>query len=97
MEHKVFQVVNFSFIEDYILQVVFDDQTLQIVDFEPVLKGAIYGPLKDPDFFRQVTIDPEIKTLVWPNGADFDPETLHEWPKYLPILREQAEKWESAA
>lgn len=97
MEHKVFQVVNFSFIEDYILQVVFDDQTLQIVDFEPVLKGAIYGPLKDPDFFRQVTIDPEIKTLVWPNGADFDPETLHEWPQYLPILREQAEKWESAA
>ncbi|MFP4029946.1 MAG: DUF2442 domain-containing protein [Desulfococcaceae bacterium] len=97
MEHNVFRVVSFSFVGEYALQVVFDDQTLQIVDFEPVLKGAVYGPLKDPALFRQVAIDPEIQTLVWPNGADFDPETLHEWPKYLPILRERAEKWDSAA
>jgi hypothetical protein len=33
--------------------------------------------------FNQVEIDPEIHTLVWPNGADFDPETLHNWPKYV--------------
>ena len=30
--------------------------------------------------FGQVWIDPEVHTLVWPNGADFDPATLHDWP-----------------
>lgn len=97
MRHAVFRVITFSFVGDYTLQIVFDDQTLQIVDFEPVLRGEVYGPLKDPVLFRQVMIDSDIHTLVWPNGADFDPETLHEWPKYLPILRKCAEKWSSAA
>jgi hypothetical protein len=36
--------------------------------------------------FNQVEIDPEIHTLVWPNGADFDPETLHNWPKYVEAM-----------
>jgi hypothetical protein len=31
--------------------------------------------------FEQVKIDPEVHTLVWPNGADFDPATLHDWPE----------------
>ena len=39
----------------------------------------LYGKLADEDVFRQVSIDPEVHTLVWPNGADFDPETLHDW------------------
>jgi hypothetical protein len=29
--------------------------------------------------FNQVRIDPEVHTLVWPNGADFDPAMLHDW------------------
>jgi hypothetical protein len=43
----------------------------------------LYGPLQDEKLFNQVEIDPEIHTLVWPNGADFDPETLHNWPNYV--------------
>lgn len=38
-----------------------------------VLAGDIYGPLHDPSVFASVEIDPEVHTLVWPNGADFDP------------------------
>lgn len=35
----------------------------------------------DERVFNQVEIDPEVHALVWPNGADFDPETLHDWLK----------------
>jgi len=44
--------------------------------------GNLYGPLRNPEVFAQVEIDPIARTLVWPNGADFDPETLRNWPQY---------------
>lgn len=47
-----------------------------------MLAGELYGLLKDLAVFEQVQIDREVHTLVWPNGADFDPETLHDWPRY---------------
>jgi hypothetical protein len=58
-----------------------------------VLAGALYGPLRDLALFKQVRIDPEVQTLVWPNGADFDPETLHDWPEYADAWLERAREW----
>ena len=63
-----------------VLRVEFADGSTQTIDFTPVLAGELYGPLQDPDVFSQVRLDPEVHTLVWPNGADFDPTTLHDWP-----------------
>jgi hypothetical protein len=34
-------------------------------------------PLRDPDFFRLVRVDPELHTITWPNGFDLDPDVLH--------------------
>jgi hypothetical protein len=51
-----------------------------------VLAGQIFGPLADPRVFEQVRLDEESGTLVWPNGADFDPATLHDWPEEGPPL-----------
>src|SRR5437879_11410106 len=48
----------------------------------PVLEGELYGPLRDLDRFNSVSIDSEVHTLVWPNGADFDPAILHDWPDH---------------
>lgn len=78
---KLVRVTGFVIVNDYTLCVLFDDDTEQVIDFEPVLHGYYYGPLRDLTLFNQVRVDPEIHTLVWPNDADFDPATLYNWHK----------------
>jgi hypothetical protein len=87
MEHPIYRVVSFEKVGPYVLLVRFDDGHEQEIDFKPVLIGELYGPLEDEKMFSQVEIDPEVHTLVWPNGADFDPETLYNWPKYVEYMR----------
>jgi Protein of unknown function (DUF2442) len=93
MEHPIYRVVDFEIVAAYTLRVIFDDHTQQIIDFRPVLLGELYSPLQDEKFFKQVEIDPEIHTLMWPNGADFDPATLHDWPKYADEIQRMAQRW----
>src|SRR6266540_5298476 len=94
--HPIYRVKSFQSVAPYTLRVQFEDQTEQVINFEPVLAGELYRPLRDLALFNQVQIDPEVHTLVWPNGADFDPATLHDWPEYGPKLIAQAQRWESA-
>ena len=85
--HPIYRVVSFAIVAPYTLCVTFDDTTTQVIDFSPILEGELYGPLRDVVLFNQVQLDSEVHTLVWPNGADFDPATLHDWPKYLAGLK----------
>ncbi len=94
MDHPISRVCGFRIVDDYILQVSFDDGTEQVINFRPVLAGELLGPLRDLATFNQVQIDPEVHTLVWPGGADFDPTTLHDWPDHVEALTELARKWE---
>lgn len=49
------------------------------VDLAPYLHGPIFEPIRtDPTHFQAVRVDPELGTLVWPNGADIDPDVLYE-------------------
>ena len=96
MDHAIHRVRSFQIEAAYTLRVQFEDETEQVIDFGPVLAGELYGPLRDLRVFDQVRIDPEVKTLVWPNGADFDPATLHDWPKYAQAMAAQARKWDRA-
>ena len=93
MVHPTFRIMTYRVTGPYSLHVEFDDSTAQDVNLEAVLEGEIFGPLKDPDLFASVDLDPETHTLVWPNGADFDPETLHNWPKFERSMREMARRW----
>lgn len=95
MTHLICKVQAFEIVGPYTLRVRFDDQTEQVISFEPVLWGPMYRPLRDPGVFDQVRIDPVAHTLVWPNGADFDPETLHDWPTYREALAARARQWEN--
>jgi hypothetical protein len=97
MIHPIYRVQTFEIVSAYILRVRFDDDTEQVINFQPVLAGELYGPLRDLSLFNQVRIDPEVHTLVWPNGADFDPATLHDWPQYVQELAARAKRWELSA
>jgi Protein of unknown function (DUF2442) len=93
MPHPIHRVRNFTISAPYSLRVQFDDDSEQTIDFRPVLSGELFGPLQDLAIFNQVRIDPEVQTLVWPNGADFDPATLHDWPAHAEILAARAKQW----
>jgi hypothetical protein len=95
MSHPICRVRWFKVVAAYTLQVGFDDDTEQIINFQPILAGELFGPLRDPNLFNKVQIDPEVHTLVWPNGADFDPATLHDWPVHESAFRELARRWET--
>ncbi len=93
MIHTIYRVTACEIVEDYTLRVTFDDDTFQTINFQPVLVGELYGPLQDVSLFNQVEVDSEVYTLVWPNGADFDPATLHDWPEQVDALLTRAQQW----
>lgn len=93
ISHPIYRVESFQIEGPHTLLVRFDDGAEQTIDFRPVLAGSLFGPLQDIRLFNQVRIDPEVHTLVWPNGADFDPATLHDWPQYAPTLAARAAQW----
>lgn len=69
-------VTNVSVRPPYILEVTFADGTSVTRDIEPVLYGPVFEPLRDPATFAQASVDRELGTVVWPNGADLSPEYL---------------------
>ena len=94
MEHPIHRVREFGIVGPYTLRVTFDDGTERVIDFRAVLAGELFGPLRNLRLFDQVRIDPEAHTLVWPNGADLDPATLHDWPQHVRALTARARQWE---
>jgi hypothetical protein len=67
-----------SYVSDYRLRVRFSDGTTKEVDLAGELRGEIFEPLKELDFFVRVSVNPDTCTIEWPNGADFAPEFLYE-------------------
>jgi hypothetical protein len=93
--HDIHRVKSFEIVGPYTLLVGFEDDTEQLINFETVLAGELFGPLRNLSLFKEVRVDTEVHTLVWPNGADFDPATLHDWPQLVDALTSQAKEWES--
>jgi hypothetical protein len=97
MTHPIHRVTRFDIVGPYALVVAFGDGTEQHIDFKPVLRGALFGPLQELATFNAVRLDDEAGTLVWPNGADFDPAMLHDWPDLKDELANRAQAWAGAA
>jgi Protein of unknown function (DUF2442) len=66
------------YVSGHILWLRFSDGVEGEVDLASELDGEIFESLRDPKAFRSFTLHPELHTVVWPNGADFAPEFLHE-------------------
>jgi hypothetical protein len=65
-------------LDGFVLRLSFDDGTERDVDLESELWGPIFQPLRENrELFVQVRVDEELGTIVWPNGADMDPDVLH--------------------
>ena len=93
MHHPIHRIERFTIVAPYTLSVWFEDGTEQQIDFSPVLEGELFGPLRDVNTFNAVSLDREVGTLTWPNGADFDPATLYDWPRFREDFAEMARRW----
>ena len=70
------RILGVRYICEYTIWLVFADGTEGEVNLKRELEGEVFEPLKDISYFRTFTLHPELRTVVWPNGADFAPEFL---------------------
>ncbi len=72
-------VTEATYVQDYIVDLSFNDGTVCRMDFAKVLdmRRKLFAPLLDKDVFRQFSLDGW--TLTWQNGTiDVAPEFLYE-------------------
>lgn len=73
-----YRLLDARHISDFTLWLRFSDGVEGEIDLQAELHGAIFEPLRNTHTFRSFVLHPELHTLVWPNGADFSPEFLHD-------------------
>lgn len=96
MNHPIYRITSVQSGAPSMLNLRFNDGLTRTIDLEPILESELFGPLRDPDLFAQVSIDPEIHTVVWPCGADFDPAILHDWPEHEAGFIAAAKRWKQS-
>lgn len=71
------KVVSAEYAGGYCLRVCFEDGKSGVIDLERELWGEVFLPLKEIAQFKSFRVDPELRTVVWPTGADLAPEFLY--------------------
>jgi hypothetical protein len=70
-------IVEVRYLEAYRLFLRFSDGSAGELDLQPLLDfTGVFAPLRDPKYFAQVRVEPDTGTIVWPSGADLDPDVL---------------------
>ena len=70
------RIVEAKYVVEKVVWLRFADGAEGEVDLAPELQGEVFEPLRNEEYFRSFRLHPELRTLVWPNGADFAPEFL---------------------
>lgn len=87
-------------LKDHTLQITFEDGLEGTIDIAQLIPfNGIFAPLKELQFFQQVTVSPELGTICWPNGADLDPDVLYASLTHQvlePFIAETAEHFRAA-
>jgi hypothetical protein len=80
-------------IERYKVELTFSDGVYGEVDLADriVGHGGIFKPLETPEYFRQVSLDRELGTIVWPNCAEICPDLLYAWATGRPVPLPESE------
>lgn len=73
----IVHVTTARYLTEYQFEVTFNDGRTGIADLSESLNGPVFEPLRDTAFFARGTLDPEIGTIAWPNGADMAPEYFY--------------------
>lgn len=81
------RVTDVKHVEGYSLELTFADGVQAVLNFEDriVGRGGVFLPLEDVAFFKRVRVDPEARTIVWPNDVDLDPDVLYSEATGAPI------------
>lgn len=72
------RLIDARYVAGYKLRLKFSDGLEGDIDLKDEIYGPVFEPLRDIETFKRFRVHPELHTLVWPNGADFSPEFLHE-------------------
>jgi hypothetical protein len=76
--YKLVDVTAVEVLHDHVVRLRFSDGCEGVIDLAPELWGPVFEAVAaDYEYFRQVRVDPELGSIVWPNGADLAPEVLH--------------------
>ena len=71
-------VVSVELKDGYRVFLRFEDGAAGIVDVAELVEfSGVFAPLRDRAYFQQVRVEPDLGTIVWPNGADLDPVVLY--------------------
>ena len=73
-----YDVLEARYVDGHIVWLRFRDGSAGEIDLAGALQGPVFAPLRDPAVFAEFSVHPDFHTLVWPNGADFAPEYLHD-------------------
>ena len=68
------EVLKAGYVDVYRSGLWFNSNVTKVVDLKSSLKGMVFEPLKDLDFFKRFSV--KYNTVEWENGADFAPEYL---------------------
>ncbi len=74
---SMLRVTDVQPLDDRRLRLTFNDGLVRDVDCSFLMHGTLGQPLNDPDYFKQVRVDEDARTVVWPNGLDPSPELLY--------------------
>ncbi len=87
-------VTNARYLEDYKVEVSFNNGRKGVADLIDAIKGPVFESLKNTSEFSSFTVDKELETIVWPNGADLAPEYIYYQAfKNEPELQSQFKQW----
>ena len=75
------EVIKAEYVDNYRIRWWFINSVTKVVDLKSSLKGVVFEPLKDLEFFKRFTV--KFNTVEWENGADFAPEYLLALPEVL--------------